>query len=507
MGPRTLDEILDSFDHRLLESPAGRRALCEDDPILFALIYLKHTITDADGSVSFADCHFEWADIAKRWMTANPPEDPYANRWALLAPRETGKSTWWLKILPLWWMAYGYEKFIVVFAKSDEQAQRWLGNYRHELDTNKLLQSDFPTLCTPGRRPSGMAAGDAKGIRVSKNGGVYLAKGLGSQALGMNVHDKRPGTILLDDAEADESSYSIYQAGQQLKNLQQAIFPLNYKANVVLSGTVTMAGSIMHQIVKYNKGYRTKELDWVREEGIKVHHALPILTDSDGIERSQWAEKWSMKWLTEQRHTRSFQLNYWNDPSAIDSEYWRMSDFRYDVGDIVCTNSLLSIDGAVTTGKKSDFTGLAVVGYAPKTSEDEKFGKCVVKYADGVKLQGEPLRDRVLRILDMFPEIRGILAESNQGGDMWYQVLHDMPVPVILLHNKEKKEYRAAKALEYYQYPPGYVYHAAQFAGLEEQMCNFPAVVNDDILDAVVNGVLTYMAPKKAPKAGIRGRY
>jgi phage terminase large subunit-like protein len=162
------------------------------------------------------------------------------------------------------------------------------------------------------------------------------------------------------------------------------------------------------------------------------------------------------------------------------------------------------VDGAVTTKRKSDFTGLSVVGYAPARPATERNGavpaRCLVEHAEAVKLKGAALRERALQILDSYPDIGAILVESNQGGDLWDEVFHHMPVRVVTFSNSEPKEVRAGRVLNLYQLLPPRVVHAEPLPALEEQMCAFPNGLNDDLVDSVGNGVLRFLRPpKKSP--------
>src|SRR6185312_4669414 len=96
--------------------------------------------------------------------------------------------------------------------------------------------------------------------------------------------------------------------------------------------------------------------------------------------------------------------------------------------------------------EKSDFSGLAVVGWSPSLNQ------CVVLHAEGVKLTGKMLRQRVLKLLESFSEIRLVLVEGNQGADLWPEVFHDLPgVKVRTHHTRESKEVRFADALNHWQ--------------------------------------------------------
>lgn len=498
-----------SFDPRLFESPEGRRAVCETDPLMFALVYMPHHISmdDDEGKkiISFAECHIEWCEIAKYWYKPNPR--PREHRHAFLAPRATGKSTWWFTILPIWWAAYGHSRFIAAFADSGSQAELHLMTFKQELESNELLQLDFPDLCEPGRRKRGTVQGDAKNIRISKNGFVFMAKGIDSQSLGMKIGTMRPDTILFDDVEPDEANYSEYQMEQRLITVLDAVLPLNERARVALSGTVTMPGSITHQLIKHGKGEEDPDGDreWIIDENFRVHHAMPIVDNGDGTERSFWPEKWTMEYLLSIRHTRSYRKNFENNPMAADGDYWNEEDFTYGSLDY-CSSAILSIDGAVTVKKESDYTGVAVIGFQPakKTSSGKQHARCVVKYSRAVKLRGDPFRKFIMQILESFPEIRGILVETNQGGDMWLDTLHGMPVKILTLHNEEKKESRAGRLLNLYQLIPTRVLHETRQPALEEQMVAFPNGANDDLVDAVGNAVLRYMRPERKVKPRIR---
>jgi hypothetical protein len=474
------------------------------DPLLFAFLYCLHHLRGPDGTVSFADAHLEWVRDAREWTV--PPTEPMEQRDALLAPRDTGKSTWWLLLLPLWAAAHGHVKFAAVFADSGPQAEMHLNTFRKELDENEALRRDFPDLCTAGRRPSGAAQSDAKHMVIRKSGFVFAAKGIDASSLGMKVGQRRPDLLLLDDVEPDESSYSDYQARKRLTTLRDAILPLNIYARVVLTGTVTMPGSITHQLVRWGKGERSEVNAWVGEDKFRVHHHLPLVEGANGVERSMWPQKWPASFLASIRHTRSFRKNYLNDPMAIDSDYWSEEDFTY--GMFPTARTYLSVDGAVTTKAGSDYTGLSVVSYAPAApGMDGRPGvpaRCLVRYAQAVKLKGGALRARIVQLLESFPEVGALLVESNQGGDLWLEVFHDLPVKVITFSNSEKKETRAERVLNLYQLVPPRVVHAEPLPALEEQMVGFPKGPNDDLVDSVGNAVLRFLRPPVRKKARAR---
>jgi predicted phage terminase large subunit-like protein len=130
-----------------------------------------------------------------------------------------------------------------------------------------------------------------------------------------------------------------------------------------------------------------------------------------------------------------------------------------------------------------------------------------VHAAWALKVQPGPLlRDRVLAILDEFPQIGLILVEVNQGGDTWKAILHGMPVKVKPVQQAENKFARAEGVLNHYQ--RGRVLHARRLPELEQQMCTFPKSANDDMVDAVGSAVRRFIPPvKKAPPTASKASY
>jgi len=405
-----LEELLKGLDPVALDtSPEYRRAACRMNPLLFGIVYFPHHVKDVDsGEITYSPVHGEWADIAKLWARPGVKK-PAENRHAFIAPRSLAKSTNWFLIFPLWWAAYGYSKFTVAFANSDDQAQRHLRTLRKELDENPRLREDFPDLCAPKRRIRGMADGDSAGARFCGNGFVFISKGIDSQSLGLKVGNLRPDTLILDDIEPDASNYSAYMKRQRLATIQNAILPLNRRANVVLSGTVTMHGSCVHDLVRYAKGEKASELEWIEEEKFQVHHHMPFIAHEDGTETSVWPGNplFEYEAMQEIRHTAQFALNFQNDPMGAAGLLWQPGDIRY--ADFECdAGTYISIDPIVSKANlKSDLTGVAVVGCATNPNRG------LVKFAAGVRLTGNELKRYVEGLMEAFPEATCLLVETN----------------------------------------------------------------------------------------------
>jgi hypothetical protein len=482
-----LNAYLAQFSPELLSCTEGRIALTSTDPLLFAIVYLRdHLRSDeTDNQVTIGDMHLAWARAAREWI--RPVTAPNQHRDAEVAPRNTGKTTWWFLIIPMWAAAHGWAQFIAAFADSGTQAQLHLQTFKNELDRNALLRKDFPTLCQPMERAhERRRLSDNKKLTIQANGFVFGAKGVDEGNLGMKVGKRRPDKILLDDVEPGEEVYSSYQAGQRLIALTDSIMPLNAFARIVLCGTTTMVGSIVHQLVKTVLEPGEDPASWVAEENWRVHYHPPIVELDDGGRRSCWPARWSLEFLESIEHTRQFQKNYRNLPAGT-GDYWSRDDIdaaRNRAPAIVgITKAVLSIDPATTSKITSDRTGFAVISFSPMAKA------AVVEHTRAVTLPPAACRQVALSIIERHPEIRRILIECNQGGETWLSVYHDMPVPIELVVQSEPKPVRAARLLNNFQRPPGRVALRGRQIPFEEEALSFPKGAHDDVLDAVGTGV------------------
>lgn len=481
-------DILDSVPLELLSFSEGRKELTKYDPMLFALVYLPHHLQNAQGEITLSEFHVELAEYGKSWI--HKPTLPKQNRDAFIAPRECGKSTWIFLILPMWAAAHGHVKFIAAFSDAASQAETHLMTFKNELEGNEYLQEDYPELCKPKIvASSGRAMASNSWRIIQSNDFIFDANGIDTNSLGKKVFGQRPDLIILDDIEKGEKNYSEYQAGQQKNTVFDDIAPMNIYARMIFVGTTTMPNSVMDQFRKYAEGYADPELGWITDQNVNVHYYPAIMNNDDGSERSVWPEKWPLDWLQSQRHLRDFAKNYMNRPVNTDGTFWANEDVEIeeleDYG-----NTIISIDPAVTKNKISDFTGIAVLSRGI-----DKNGKnnIYVRHAEQVKMSPSEIADRVASLVDIY-DAGVVYVEVNQGGDLWKDVFKHISAKYRSKTQHLSKQIRAGKALNFYQQKK--VKHTAHFPILEEQMWAFPKISHEDVLDAVVSGILYFLDNK-----------
>lgn len=471
-----LDAYLAALDPGQLAIGECRRLLTRYDPMLFAILYLPHHLTSKEthSEISMSGFHVEVCEWALTYCREQHAEAEERSAW--VAPRGSGKSTWFFLILPLWALAHGHRRYLAAFADSGAQAQQHLMSFKLELATNQLLREDYPDLAAPATR-GGVTVADRQDMYIAASGAAFTAKGIDSSTLGAKIGSQRPDAILFDDIEPDEANYSPYQKEQRLKSVLQAVLPMNLNAVVAFVGTTTMQGSIIHDIVRQATDPEPPE--WPREENIAVHYFNAIITGSDGAERSLWPQRWSLAYLQSIRNTASYKLNFENQPVS-QGGWWQPGDIRY--GRLEGYDRIaLFIDGAVTAKPTSDETGLTVVGLHLASK------RIYILESIGVRLTGESRRRKVLDLIHTY-DVDYVMAEANQGGDLWHMELHHMPVPVRTFMQKEPKPVRIRRFLALYQRLGGSVFHAKPLPQLEAQQAGYPRILHEDVLDSAAAG-------------------
>lgn len=485
----------------LLATREGRIALTRVDPKLFALVYLNHHLKDDSTAqmITFGRQHDDWYAHAVEWV--KPPAKPREWRRAYVAPRHSAKSTFWFLIAPMWAAAHGHSKFIAAFGDNAGIAERHLSTFKAELDTNERIRQDFPELARPMlRKGKGTAVSDSRQMIVQENGFIFAAAGIGGTSLGLKVGNRRPDVLIMDDIEPQAESYSLYQMEQRRDTLQNAVLPMNAGARVVVVGTVTMDGSLIHQLVK-SVTTTEKPATWITDERFACHYYPALRVNDTGDYESVWPEKWPVAELVSIMHTRGFAIQFQNQPLGADGTMW-------DQGDIMTTDPgpdvlarcrhLLSIDPAVTSKKVSDATGIALL------SHDPIGGRVYVRQVWALRLDPKALRTKVAAILSEFEEVRSLLVETNQGGDIWTEIFTYPGIRYNVVHQTVKKEIRAGWLLNGYQ--KRQIVHTTALPLLDAELLAFPKGLHDDMLDAVGSGYRALTGAGSTAKAQFGSR-
>ena len=186
-------------------------------------------------------------------------------------PRGHAKSTHFDIFMPLWLMFQPQRliNFMVIVGKSEDSAQRLLGDIQAELQYNKRIISDF------GKQES---VGDWTGGEFTTQTGVhFLACGRGQSPRGLRNRESRPDYIVIDDLDDDELCRNPRRVHEMTSWVKEALFG----ALDVGRGRFIMVGNLISKTSVLADICATKG----------VHVSTVYAVDHEG--NPVWTEKWT----------------------------------------------------------------------------------------------------------------------------------------------------------------------------------------------------------------------
>ena len=186
-------------------------------------------------------------------------------------PRGHAKSTHMDIFTPLWLMFQPKRliDFMVVVGKSEDSANRLLGDIQAELQYNKRIIADY------GKQ---MSMGDwTEGEFTTKDGVHFLACGRGQSPRGLRKRESRPDYIVIDDLDDDELCRNPRRVREMTDWVKEALFG----ALDVGRGRFIMVGNLIS---------KTSVLaDICKTKGVHVSEVKAV----DGEGNPTWREKWT----------------------------------------------------------------------------------------------------------------------------------------------------------------------------------------------------------------------
>lgn len=203
----------------------ARRSRCEQDFGLFCKTYFPGTF------------RHEWSTVHKRLIELIQMVVLVGALLAMGIPRGWGKTSLCVRGV-IWAVAYRHHTFVMLIGASNEAAKAMIQDIRTELETNPLLQADFPELCYPIRELEGvnqrgkaqlccgertrvfasdyeLRLGDVAGQSgaIIRSGGILSSKIRGARFI-VDGETKRPTLGLVDDPQTEASAASKRKIGR-----------------------------------------------------------------------------------------------------------------------------------------------------------------------------------------------------------------------------------------------------------------------------------------------------
>ena len=472
---------------------------------IFGRLFFPHIIR---GEVETPDFHLELIEFL------SSPNDG-----AAIEPRSFAKSTW-EKIDSLHDIVYALEPVMVYGSDSMSAAQLQLEGIKSELENNGRLRQVYgdlvPLDANVGRKWTNTHFETSNGVNM-------LARGRG-KGRGINIKNKRPTKIILDDVETDESVHSDEQRRKTHDWIYNVIIPSLDRER----GRIKMIGTVIHPQCEVLAFYKAK--------GGVFRRAI-----EDG--KSLWPAYWPLEALYRVRDgyvgedgrqiegigLRAFSQEFLNEPINTDTSVFNRQSLERNTYEVLPPLEWLEIRMAIDPNagqsKMADFMGLCVMGRDKRDNkryvlEARKF-KGKITSLDPKEETQESIFDSVYTRWD--PLIAGIECVRTMGIAL-YQILsskNKYRLTVVTPEGKDKVS-RAQRIEPFVE--QDIIKFSTSHVDLYNEMIVFPNGEHDDVClvadtlvltrsgnikirDVVVGmEVMTRSGWQKVVQAGVTGR-
>lgn len=426
------------------------RALGEIDIAFFNLYFLQDIFVPSDDNVArtLSKSHYDMFNLFNDTFI----KDKY-DKVNVVVSRGFAKTTTGDLALTVWAKCYRKSVFTVIGAKTDIDAQQFVSSIKNVFKTNQKIKDTFGILYDEKNRDYKSNANEVE----LTNDTCIRAISSGSSLRGINWKSVRPTLLIMDDFQSEANILTedarIKQYNKWTKEVEQcgdkAVWRNGKKiksaTKIVSIGTVLHMDCLISRLQR-NRDYKTflrraillkgdQTVDDIFESPLwakcKEIYFDDSLEDSkaaaqefyqENFEEMKFPVLWEEKWDC----FNDLAIPYWENRQAFMSEMmnnaseiglrWFKSARTQTVEEIEehdFKKTILCIDPASTTSRKSDFTAMVVGSTA----------------ANGFKYMREIVMDKlefnlycakVVEILIKYEEISYVYVEKNtfQGADI-----------------------------------------------------------------------------------------
>ena len=426
------------------------KALGEKDIAFFNLYFLSDIFVPQDGNSArtLSQSHYEMFDLLNDTFV----KDLY-DKINIVVSRGWAKTTTGDLSLTVWAKCYKKSLFSVIGAKTDNDAQQFISSIRNVFTTNKKIIKVFGALIDDKRRD---LKSNANEIELT-NGTCIRAIGSGTSLRGINWKSIRPTMLVMDDFQSEINILTddarVKQYNKWTKEVEQcgdkAVFRNGKKiksaTKIVSIGTVLHIDCLISRLIR-NKDYKTfLRRAIILEDGQTADDIFdsPLWSkckrlyfndkfeDSKSVAKEFYEEhkeemKFSVLWEEKWDCFNDLAIPYWenrqafmsemmNDATSIGEKWFKSvrTQSKEEIENHTFIKTMLCVDPASTTNKKSDYTAMVVGSQA--TNSFKYMRELVLD-----KFEFNKYCEKVVELLLMYEDITHIYIEKNtyQGADV-----------------------------------------------------------------------------------------
>ena len=426
------------------------RALGEIDIAFFNLYFLQDIFVPSDDNVArtLSKSHYEMFNLFNDTFV----KDKY-DKVNVVVSRGFAKTTTGDLALTVWAKCYRKSVFTVIGAKTDIDAQQFVSSIKNVFKTNQKIKDTFGILYDEKNRDYKSNANEVE----LTNDTCIRAISSGSSLRGINWKSVRPTLLIMDDFQSEANILTedarIKQYNKWTKEVEQcgdkAVWRNGKKiksaTKIVSIGTVLHMDCLISRLQR-NRDYKTflrraillkgdQTVDDIFESPLwskcKEIYFDDSLEDSkaaaqefyqENFEEMKFPVLWEEKWdcfndlaIPYWENRQAFMSEMMNNASEIGLRWFRSvrTQTVEEIEEHDFKKTILCIDPASTTSRKSDFTAMVVGSTA---TNGFKYIRDIVMD----KLEFNLYCAKVVEILVKYEEISYVYVEKNtfQGADI-----------------------------------------------------------------------------------------
>lgn len=433
------------------------QALGEIDIAFFSLYFMSETfvVKDSNAARELSKGHYELWEVADDIFI----KDKY-DKGAIIEPRGFAKTTIFDMAISVWLHCYKKSLFTLIGAKTDTDSSQFLDSIKKIFEENPKIIKTFGKLINSRVTKSNGQKYTINTNEVEFTNGTYIKTvGSGTSVRGVKWGEIRPTVFIGDDFQDEKNILTDTARDKQYNKWTKEIEEAGDKAvyrkgqKVKMATKIIAIGTVLHMDCLMSKLSRNNDYFTILRRAIllgpeqKVEDifenelwiACKQIYFDDKLQKEQrkikakefyeahkeqmqfltlWPEKWDCfndLAIPYWENRQSFMSELMNDASSIGEKWFK--SVRTQSGEEIESHTflktMLCIDPASTTSKKSDFTAMGVGSQA--TNDFTYIRDLVMK-----KLEFEEYCKTAVDLLEKYDDIAHIQIEKNtyQGADV-----------------------------------------------------------------------------------------